>query len=246
MSTELESSESSEGAKIAKALGRAAMLRTVVGIGSAVAPILVLGWLCGSSLLAGLVHEELAAPVFWSQFLCFPFAAVAGGVGVGLLLRRLILAPYRLALDPLGPSSRYLLSGRKWTVPVKGHTAELRLARRSFFVVIDGGPGLDLRGGRDSLFAQKIRGDSWAVEHLDNNGVVLCKDSAALEGHLARAGVREAWQRLLGNDGRSLRSVHVKPGSGITLSMRHVPQEVLRTRVIRQWLEDLATVLDAA
>lgn len=235
----------SEETKLVKALGRAALVRSLVGLFGAVAPVLVLGWLCGSALLAGMVHEDLAAPVFWVQFACFPFVAIALGVGLGLLLRRMILAPYREILDPLGPSSRYLLSGRRWTVDEPGLQAEIRLARRSFFVMVRGDPSADLRGGRDNALARLVRGEAWSSEAVGDGVVVASKDAEALRAHLDGPGVREAWQALLPDDRRSLRAVQVEPGRGATLSFRQVPVRILTTDNVRTWLSQLQ-VLAAA
>ena len=73
-----------ELSNMGNAIARGARIRLVVSLVMAIAPLVVLGWLCGSSFLACMIHQDLAGPVFWLQFMCFPFAAVIFGVVLGL------------------------------------------------------------------------------------------------------------------------------------------------------------------
>ena len=232
-----------ELSKMGKAIARGARIRLVVSIVMAIAPLVVLGWLCGSSFLAGMIHQDLAGPVFWLQFMCFPFAAVIFGVVLGLWLRGINLKPYREVLGPVAVESRYLLSGAKWTVTSPGPKAEFRLVRRSFTLVVEGDAFADIRGGRDNALARLATGSSWEVEELGEGVLVASKDGAALRAHLERDGVREAWSRLLVDDRRSLRALYLTPGKSATLSFRYIPTHLMTTEVVREWVADMDTIL---
>lgn len=237
----------SEESKLARSMGRGALARLVMSAIGCVGPVLVLGWLLGTSFLAALIDDNLAQMVFFCQLFALPPLGIALGIGGGLFLRRWLLGPFRRALDPLGPSSRYLLSGVKWTIPRGGDLApaQVRLAGRTFVFFLPGSPSVDLRGGRDNALARMVRGEAWTSEELGGGAFVASRDGAALAAHLEDPEVREAWRRLLSDDLRSLRGVHLDPARGVSLTLRHVPDSELTEERARAWLGDLERILAA-
>lgn len=196
---------------------------------------MVLGFLGGSVLCAGLIHEDLAAVVFWVEFLSLPPVAIVVALVVGLRMRKAVAAPLDAALAPmLGPHTGSIGS-LKWSRVVDGRRYRARYYKYQLILQVDCQSGLDIRMGIDNKLAQAVS-KGWDKRSLPGEILVMAKDPVAMDAFLALPAVPEAIAALIKQDGRSLRSLYIKGGE-LGWVTKYMPAPEFSPQAGRTWID---------
>lgn len=205
---------------------------------------IVLAFLGGSVLCAGLIHEDLAAVVFWLEFLSLPPLAIVVALVVGLRLRKRVSEPLNRALAPmLGPHTGSIGSLR-WNRVVDGRRYRARFYKYQLILQVDCQAALEIRAGLDNKLAQLVS-QGWEKRSLPGGVVVFGRDPALLEAFLDQPAVPEAITTLIHQDGRSLRSLYLKKGE-LGWVTKYLPETELSEANGRRWMDAAELLVQAA
>jgi hypothetical protein len=218
--------------------GRIKLLAYVLGVP------LILGFLGGSVLCAGLIHEDLAAVVFWLEFMSLPPLAIVIALVVGLRMRKAVSEPLDAALAPMLGPHKGAIGSLKWARVVDGRRYRASFYKYQLILQVDCQSTLDLRAGLDNKLAQWAS-KGWEKRSLPGGVVVMCKDLVALDTFLDLPAVPEAIVSLIRQDGQSLRSLYIK-GSELGWVSKYMPTSEFTPEAGRTWLDAAELLAKAA
>lgn len=231
----------SEIGKIGQGLARNSRYKLIAYV---VGVPLVLGFMGGTILCAGLIHEDLAAVVFWVEFLSMPPIAVIVALVVGLRMRRAVAEPLDRALAPmLGPHTGSIGS-LKWARVAQGRRYRARFYKYQLILQVDCQSSLDLRAGLDNKLA-RMAAKGWEKRSLPGGVLVMAQDPAILDAFLDMPAVPEAILALIHQDGRSLRSLYIK-GTELGWVTKYLPNTELTEENGRRWIDAAELLAKAA
>lgn len=214
------------------------MLAYVLGIP------LVFGFIGGSVLCAGLIHEDLAVLVFWVEFLSlFPLSILIALV-VGLRMRKAVAEPLDRALAPMLGPHQGSIGSLRWHRVVDGRRYRARFYKYQLILQVDCQVDLELRAGLDNKLA-RMAAKGWAERSLPGGVVVFARDQAVLDAFLDLPAVPEAITALIDQDGRSLRSLYIQRGE-LGWVCKYLPDSELSEANGRRWLDAAEHLAKAA
>ncbi len=204
----------------------------------------MLAFLGGSVLCAGLIHEDLAAVVFWLEFLSLPPLVIVIAVVVGLRLRKRVSEPLNRALAPMLGPHRGSIGALRWHRVVDGRRYRAHFYKYQLLVQVDVRSALEIRAGLDNKLAQ-LASKGWEKRSLPGGVVVFARNAAQLDAFLDQPAVPEAITTLIHQDGRSLRSLYLKKGELGWVS-KYMPETELSAENGRRWMDAAELLAKAA